>query len=154
MAAGERPAVSSRSTAAPAEAKAAQSNAPANLPMRKPSDDRECENMLRPCPFISCRFHLVVDVLENGALRLNRRIRGKRPRLNADETDPMKIQRFMRRAAKAIAETDPDWSCALDVARRGDLLYDEIAEVYALTGERIRQVDTEGRERLREAITT
>lgn len=71
------------------------------LPAR-PSCRAECADVPRPCPFVSCRFSLYLDVSSRGALRLN----------------------F---PALEPGEMPAESSCALDVAERGGRLEDEVA---------------------------
>ncbi len=85
----------------------------------------DCLDMPRPCPFVSCRHHLYLEVNEDtGSIKLN-----------FPDTD-----------LQELPET-----CALDVADRGGVTLEEIGEILNLTRERIRQVEAKGLERLREA---
>lgn len=38
----------------------------------RPTNRRECKDGCRPCPWVSCRYHLAIDVKEDGTLTLNR----------------------------------------------------------------------------------
>jgi hypothetical protein len=40
-------------------------------PLEKPKTVRDCRNGVRPCPFVTCRYNLLVDVLEDGMTVLN-----------------------------------------------------------------------------------
>ena len=70
-------------------------------------------NAQRPCPFVSCRWHLAIDISYKGALKIN----------------------FPDREVDELAET-----CALDVADRGGELLEVVATYMNLTRERVRQV--------------
>jgi hypothetical protein len=83
----------------------------------RPATRAECAEGERPCPFVSCKYHLYLDVSpKTGAIKMNF------PDLDVSD----------------MAET-----CVLDVAERGDATVLEIAAVMNLSGERIRQVELE-----------
>lgn len=85
----------------------------------RPQSRAQCENRdLRPCPFVSCKHHLFLDVNpETGSIKLNF------PHLEV---------------------WDMDETCALDVAERGGITLEEVGEIMNLTRERIRQVEVRG----------
>ncbi|HEY5956788.1 MAG TPA: sigma factor-like helix-turn-helix DNA-binding protein [Polyangiaceae bacterium] len=81
----------------------------------KPHTRAECVEGLRPCPFVSCKHHLFIDVsARTGAIKLNF------PDLEAWEMNE---------------------SCALDVADRGGTTLEDVGAIMNLTRERIRQVE-------------
>ncbi len=81
----------------------------------KPRTRAECAEGPRPCPFVSCKHHLFVDVsARTGAIKLNF------PDLDAWEMNE---------------------SCALDVADRGGTTLEDVGAIMNLTRERIRQVE-------------
>jgi hypothetical protein len=81
----------------------------------KPSARIECEGGARPCPFVSCKHHLYLDVsARTGAIKLN----------------------FPDLEVWEMTET-----CALDVADRGGTTLEEVGAIMNLTRERIRQVE-------------
>lgn len=91
----------------------------------RPQDRAECVNGVRPCPFVTCKHHLYLDVNpDTGSIKLN----------------------FPDLEVWEMRET-----CALDVADRGGITLEEVGEILNLTRERIRQVEVKGLERLREA---
>jgi len=84
----------------------------------RPKDRGECKEGMRPCPYVSCKHHLYLDVNpETGSIKLNF------PDLEVSE----------------MAET-----CSLDVADRGGITLEEVGEILNLTRERIRQVEVRG----------
>jgi hypothetical protein len=84
----------------------------------KPQSRQECLSMERPCPFVSCKYHLYIDVHPvRGSIKINF------PDLEIWEM------------------TD---TCALDVADRGGITLEEVGEIMNLTRERVRQVETTG----------
>lgn len=90
----------------------------------RPKNRSDCLEMERPCLFVSCRFHLYLDVNpETGSLKEN--FPGKEP-WELEET------------------------CALDVADRGGITLEEVGSIMNLTRERIRQVEVRGLEKLKD----
>ncbi len=82
-----------------------------------------CATGTRPCPYVSCKHHLYLDVNpETGSIKLN----------------------FPDLEVWEMAET-----CALDVADRGGITLEEVGEILNLTRERIRQVEVKGLQKLR-----
>ena len=78
----------------------------------------ECKDMPRPCPFVSCKHHLYLDVnQETGSIKLN-----------FPDIDPWEMRE----------------TCSLDVADRGGITLEEVGEILNLTRERIRQVEVRG----------
>ncbi|HEY2509586.1 MAG TPA: sigma factor-like helix-turn-helix DNA-binding protein [Polyangiaceae bacterium] len=72
----------------------------------------------RPCPFVSCKHHLYLDVsARTGAIKLN----------------------FPDLEVWEMNET-----CALDIADRGGTTLEEVGAIMNLTRERIRQVEVKG----------
>lgn len=83
--------------------------------VRRPRYRSECP-VVRPCPFVSCRYHLYLDVTESGSIKFN--FFGMEP-----------------------WEVRP--SCALDAAEQlGDMTLKQIGDRMGLTRERIRQIET------------
>ncbi|TVR01483.1 MAG: DNA-binding protein [Deltaproteobacteria bacterium] len=88
----------------------------------RPSTRSECVDGPRPCPWVSCKFHLYLDVNpESGSIKLN----------------------FPDREVWEMSET-----CALDIADRGGITLEEVGEILNLTRERIRQVEALGLDKL------
>jgi len=88
----------------------------------RPETRGECLEMERPCPFISCKYHLYVDVHPvRGSIKMN----------------------FPDLEVWEMNET-----CALDIADRGGITLEEVGEIMNLTRERVRQVETQGLSKL------
>lgn len=86
--------------------------------IERPRTRTECAEALRPCPFVSCKHHLFLDVsARTGAIKLN----------------------FPDLEVWEMSET-----CALDVADRGGTTLEEVGAIMNLTRERIRQVEVKG----------
>ncbi|HZH04931.1 MAG TPA: sigma factor-like helix-turn-helix DNA-binding protein [Myxococcaceae bacterium] len=91
----------------------------------RPKVRADCVNGPRPCLFVSCKHNLYLDVNpDTGSIKLN----------------------F---PDKEIWELE--YTCALDVAEKGGITLEEVGEIMNLTRERIRQVETRGLMKLREA---
>lgn len=96
----------------------------AELADQRPLTRGECADAERPCPWVSCKFHLFLDVNpETGSIKIN----------------------FPDLEVWEMAET-----CALDVADRAGITLEEVGEILNLTRERIRQVEVLGLEKLTE----
>jgi hypothetical protein len=81
----------------------------------KPRTRSECAEGPRPCPFVSCKHHLYIDVSpRTGAIKLN---------------------------FPDLEVWDMNESCALDVADRGGTTLEDVGAIMNLTRERIRQVE-------------
>lgn len=85
------------------------------LDVKRPETRGECLGGERPCPFVSCKWHLYLDVNPvRNSITINF------PTIEVDE----------------LAET-----CALDVADRGGAHLEQIADLINVTRERIRQIE-------------
>lgn len=81
----------------------------------KPRTRAECVEGHRPCPYVSCKHHLYLDVSpQTGAIKLN----------------------FPDLEVWELGE-----SCALDIADRGGATLEEVGAIMNITRERIRQVE-------------
>lgn len=98
-----------------------------DLPEKEPlPPTREhCENGVRPCPYVSCRYNLYLDVRGDGVLRVNF------PHIEPDEM---------------IA------SCALDMAEDGPRTLDQVAALMGMSKERARQLESSALVKLRKAL--
>jgi hypothetical protein len=94
---------------------------PIDIP--RPETRGECKQEMRPCPWVSCKHHLYLDVNpETGSIKLN----------------------FPDLEVWEMRET-----CALDVADKNGITLEEVGEIMNLTRERIRQVEVRGLLRLK-----
>ena len=93
-------------------------------PYEKPKCRADCAAMVRPCAFVTCKYHLYLDYDDsNGSLKIN----------GPEEVWEMKE------------------SCALDVAERGGCTLEEVGEAMNLTRERARQIEVMAISKLRSA---
>ncbi len=89
----------------------------------RPRSRAECKDGPRPCPWVSCKHHLYLDVNpETGSIKLN----------------------FPDLEVWEMKET-----CSLDVADRNGITLEEVGEIMNLTRERLRQVEVRGLLRLK-----
>ncbi len=81
----------------------------------RPKVRGDCADASRPCPFVSCRYHLYLDVNEEtGSIKFN-----------FPQLEPWELKE----------------TCALDVADRDGITLEKVAELLALTRERVRQIE-------------
>ena len=84
----------------------------------RPQTRADCKDAMRPCPWVSCKHHLYLDVNpETGSIKLN----------------------FPDLEVWEMKDT-----CSLDVADRNGITLEEVGEIMNLTRERIRQVEVRG----------
>ncbi len=91
-------------------------NPPVDVP--RPMTREQCEQEIRPCPWVACKHHLYLDVNpETGSIKIN-----------FPDLEPWEMKE----------------TCALDVADRAGITLEEVGEIMNLTRERIRQVEVRG----------
>ena len=88
----------------------------------RPQTRADCVDDQRPCPYVSCKYHLYLDVsFRTGSIKLN-----------FPDTEVWEMEH----------------SCALDLAASGGMTLEETGGVMNLTRERIRQIEVKALERL------
>lgn len=91
----------------------------------KPQVRSHCEGSERPCPYVSCKYHLYLDVNpETGSIKLN---------------------------FPDIEVWEMEETCALDIAKRGGVTLEEVGTIMNLTRERVRQLEMSGLSKLTSA---
>lgn len=91
------------------------------FPDERPATRAGCASIPRPCPFVSCRHHLYLDVRADGSLKIN----------------------FPDREPDELA-----FSCSLDLAEDGPRTLDSIAALMTMSKERARQIESEAFDKL------
>lgn len=85
------------------------------LAIPRPKNRSECVDGPRPCPFISCRYHLYLDVSKRtGSIKLN-----------FPDKEPWELEE----------------TCSLDLSEKGGLPLEIISKHMNLTRERVRQIE-------------
>ena len=93
------------------------------LDATRPKVRGDCVEGERPCPYVSCKYNLYVDVNpRTGSVKMN----------------------FPDKELWELAET-----CALDVADRQGITLEEVGVIMNLTRERVRQLEMRGLTKLR-----
>jgi hypothetical protein len=95
------------------------------LQPHRPPNRSICENGVRPCPYVSCRYHLYLDVRGDGVLRIN-----------FPEREPEELMA----------------SCALDMSEDGPRTLDQVAALMGMSKERARQIEASAFAKLRVAL--
>lgn len=99
----------------------ARAEVPEAAHRRLPLTRAECVSGPRPCPYVSCRWHLFLDDLGLGSVKLN----------FPDLIEPDGGLRL-----EELAET-----CALDVAGRGERALEYVGDLVNITQERVNQLE-------------
>ena len=95
----------------------------AELDASRPKVRGDCAQGERPCPYVSCKYNLYVDVNpRTGSVKMN----------------------FPDKELWELADT-----CALDVADRQGITLEEVGVIMNLTRERVRQLEMRGLVKLR-----
>lgn len=82
----------------------------------------DCEYGPRPCPWVSCRHHLYLDVTASGGVHINHY------GLDPDEVPA---------------------TCSLDLTQGEGMTIDEVGDVMGITRERARQIEHQGIRKIR-----
>ena len=80
-------------------------------PAQRPKTRADCVGGIRPCPWVSCRHHLFLEVDH----------RGREVRTNPVAEDPLDLPQ----------------TCSLDVAEQGGVLMEEVADLLGVSRQRV-----------------
>ncbi len=83
----------------------------------RPKTRADCQNVPRPCPYVSCKFNAYLSIYDNGTIQVTQ------------DCEP--------------EDVPPANSCVLDVAERPDVTLQDIGKVMGITRERARQIEVE-----------
>jgi hypothetical protein len=104
------------------------------VPAERPRLRAECIGGMRPCPWVSCRYHLaVVRVDRNGGMR----VFARNLPMNADAD---LAEAYVDGVADAIVEMVE--SCALDIAERDGGTLEEVGQALGVTRECAGQIES------------
>lgn len=90
----------------------------------RPRTRGDCIDGPRPCPWVSCRHHLAIDVNPRGGIRINL----------PSEDGELDLDRF-------------EHTCSLDVADEGEHTMQVVGELLDISRERVRQMEEASLER-------
>lgn len=88
----------------------------------RPTTRGECVDEPRPCPWAMCKYHLYLDVGDNGSIKFN-----------FPDLSPAEMR----------------YTCSLDIADQGGATLSEIGDIMNLSRERIRQLEVKIIDKLR-----
>lgn len=99
----------------------------------RPAKRGDCEQMSRPCPYVSCRHHLLIDVTRKGSL-ISRMI--GRPYVRASgktsgSAHDKLIEGWSDDVVKSLGEMTQ--TCSLDVAATGPINETQIAALIGVS---------------------
>lgn len=95
---------------------------------QRPRTRADCAGGPRPCPFVSCRHHLALDVSEATATTMGEQYR--------PVFTPLALQDDPAEALRAMTHT-----CSLDAAEAGPLTLEEVGEALGCTRARAQQLE-------------
>ena len=82
------------------------------LAQLRPTTRAACREEARPCPWVGCRHHLLLDMTETGALVINRPDGARRSALDGHTPDAL-VRVWIDEAIEHLARME--YTCALDV---------------------------------------
>ncbi len=102
----------------------------------RPQTRGDCIKGPRPCPWVTCKYHLLTDISIDGRLILNGNADG--PLIQRDR------ERHVPASADGVAEAlaSMEETCALDVADGGGCASEHVAAFLGVDQRRVEQIET------------
>lgn len=108
-------------------------------------------NCARPCPFVSCKHHLFVDVSERtGGMKMNF------PQFNVWDLSSLSVEELNAMTDDQLADMREERgrasilpSCSLDVSDAGPITLEKVGDYFGVTRERARQLEDGGMRKLK-----
>lgn len=140
---------------------------------KRPKTFGDCAATQGPCPWVGCKYHMLIDVQPTGSIKFNagatrtttpKRGRGRRQGYRIAANLPVLTQRMIgSKRGRALQEEQDDrilellenqeHTCVLKVIQHRDnepLTLDAVGEVLSITRERVRQIQTKATKKLQE----
>ena len=120
----------------------------------RPVTRGDCQDGPRPCPWVSCRYHLALDVTMGGSIRISPSLvdgdpRGTKRMRTLGEGEEFGVDEWLEEAAELVVNAEH--TCSLDLSEQGGKTLDEVGAAMGLTRERTRQVESAALIRARKA---
>lgn len=125
--------------------------APEPPPLPRPRTRGECVDGPRPCPWVSCRHHLLLDI-SVPVVRPPSLVLARADRARLSEYAAASLVRAWINDAAAELDRMPE-TCALDVADRGAMASERVAELIGVSRQRVDQIGADGLAKLRESLS-
>ncbi|MDX1469839.1 MAG: hypothetical protein R3258_10915 [Acidimicrobiia bacterium] len=101
--------------------------------MNRPKTRADCINGPRPCPWLGCKYHLLLDVDDNGTIWIHADANCKRTIPPWGKMDPEQEQELM-------SLMDTHETCGLDLADEGGITAGEVAQTLGVGERRIYEI--------------
>lgn len=112
-------------------------------PVERPRTRGDCVEGQRPCPWLSCRHHLAIEV--HGDMRRGGGLSSTLSKIGAGRTrvlsDLASHDAFIAWSTAVLDSLDQRDTCSLDVADRGGATTVSVARVLRLTKQRVDQIE-------------
>lgn len=125
--------------------------------LERPTTRGECP-IARPCPWVSCKHHLLLRVDKTGAIKINTqayrgtsRVKGQKRTMHPHVRNRKSERQLIDLAVESLF--DMEESCALDVAEDGAHSWTAIGDLLAVTRERSRRIGLLAIETIRRSKT-